>query len=523
MFEPRVALASLSGESDADWARSVADHVGCAFLGGIAIDDATRRAARRMTDRDRKEFLPRDPVRFIEEQLRALEGAPLRPAINVRSRTLDPIREVATACDSHGAILEINAHCRQDEMCRAGAGQALLGAPDRLVQQVRTAASQGAEISVKVRTEVDGVDLASLAAQLDRAGADAVHVDAMDSEHVVADVVAATDCFVIGNNGVCDRETTWEYLEYGADAVSVGRASDDPAVLAAVRQATEDYRAEAHPRSAAENAELALLLEVAGTPKPGNVDRHREYEDLRLEHFLAGAVGARDGFRMAASGDPVGEAFERAIAGMADQSGGNTQFGAVLLLTPLVRAAARHTLGPDDARAVVEETTVEDTAGFYRAFDHVDVAVADPPADMADLDVRRGSDAVPTVEERGISLGELMRHSADRDGVAAEWAAGFPRTFDAADSLLATEGPIGDRTARVYLEALAAEPDTFVAIQHDRETAAWVQDRARAALDGEEEAEYLAEELVDREINPGTTADVVAGALFVALERGLEV
>jgi triphosphoribosyl-dephospho-CoA synthase len=208
---------------------------------------------------------------------------------------------------------------------------------------------------------------------------------------------------------------------------------------------------------------------------------------------------------------------------MSQQRGGNTQFGAVLLTVPLVAAAARGDLSREAAREVVEGTTVEDAANFYRAFDHVNVAVDDPPEGMEALDVRRGSDAVPTVEERGVTLGELMRHSADRDGVAAEWAAGFPRTFDAADSLLATEGPIGDRTARVYLEALAAEPDTFVAIQHDRETAAWVQDRARAALDGEEEAEDLAEELVDREINPGTTADVVAGALFVALERGLEV
>jgi tRNA-dihydrouridine synthase len=46
---------------------------------------------------------------------------------------------------------------------------------------------------------------------------------------------------VVANNGVRDRATTREYLAYGADAVSVGRASDDPSVLAAVRRAAERW------------------------------------------------------------------------------------------------------------------------------------------------------------------------------------------------------------------------------------------------------------------------------------------
>ncbi|MFW5974397.1 MAG: triphosphoribosyl-dephospho-CoA synthase, partial [Natrialbaceae archaeon] len=48
-------------------------------------------------------------------------------------------------------------------------------------------------------------------------------------------------------------------------------------------------------RSTTQNAQLALLLEVSSTPKPGNVDRKREYPDLRFEQFMAGAVGARRG------------------------------------------------------------------------------------------------------------------------------------------------------------------------------------------------------------------------------------
>ena len=239
MFSPRVALASLSGQSDAAWARQVEDHIGAAFLGGIALDAGSRRAARRMVARDREEFLPENPVAFVDSQLRTLDDSPVRAGVNVRSATLAPIREVAECCREHGAIVEINAHCRQEEMCTAGCGETLLRDAHRLCEQVETAAEAGATVSVKVRAEVSKVSLADTARWVTEAGAGIFHVDAMDSESVIRDVVDVTDAFVIANNGVRDAKTVEEYLSYGADAVSVGRASDRPAVLRRVRAATD--------------------------------------------------------------------------------------------------------------------------------------------------------------------------------------------------------------------------------------------------------------------------------------------
>lgn len=246
LFRPRLALASLSGESDADWARNVEAEIGCAFLGGIALDDPTRKAAREMVaERDRKEFLPDDPFEFIDAQLAELAAAPLRPACNVRAVSVDPIRTAARICRDHGAILEVNAHCRQDEMCAAGSGESLLRDTDRLGTYVAAAADVGVDVSVKVRTELEGVALPPLARDLSAAGATAIHVDAMDSEAVVAEVVAAApDLFVIANNGIRDARTTREYLAYGADAVSVGRASDRPAVLRWIRRTVASWYAE---------------------------------------------------------------------------------------------------------------------------------------------------------------------------------------------------------------------------------------------------------------------------------------
>jgi triphosphoribosyl-dephospho-CoA synthase len=273
-----------------------------------------------------------------------------------------------------------------------------------------------------------------------------------------------------------------------------------------------------------DHAELALLLEVASTPKPGNVDRRRDHDDLRFEHFLAGAVGARSGLERAADEDvPLGGAFERAVRGMSQQAGDNTQFGCLLLLVPLVRAAATDRLSPETVTAVVEGTTIDDAAAFYRAFEHVDVAVGDPPTDADALDVRRGADAVPALRERGLTLADVMALSAERDGNAREWTTGFERTFAAAEAVRDDEGPVTDRLARVFLDLLAGRPDTLVAVEHGEGTARAASRRAAAARGDLDAAEDLAEAFHEEGINPGTTADCTAAAAFVALERGVPV
>lgn len=242
MFEPRLGLASLSGESDADWARAGQQWAGTAFLGGICLDERSREAAREMVaDRDREEFLPADPLAFVDAQLGALDEADLRPAINVRSATIGPVGDAAAVAADHDAILEVNAHCRQDELCAVGCGERLLADTERLAEYVAAASDAGADVSVKVRAEVPDVDLSETAGAVEAAGADAIHVDAMDSEGMVAKVAAASDLFVVANNGVRDRATVREYLAYGADAVSVGRPSDDPRVLRRVHGAVAGW------------------------------------------------------------------------------------------------------------------------------------------------------------------------------------------------------------------------------------------------------------------------------------------
>jgi TIM-barrel protein len=249
---PFLVAASLSGAADADWARAAAPHVDAAVLGGIALDPASRAAARDLVARERSEFLPVDPLAWIDRQFDALADAPLRPGVNVRSATIDPVHEAAAVCAARDAVCEINAHCRQPELRAVGCGESLLRDRDRLTDYVAAAAGTGATTSVKVRAAVPGVDLVAVADAVADAGADWLHVDAMDSEGVVADLTPGNDAStgagsradltVIANNGVRGRGTVAEYAAHGADAVSVGRPTERPPALARVAEAVCAWR-----------------------------------------------------------------------------------------------------------------------------------------------------------------------------------------------------------------------------------------------------------------------------------------
>ena len=244
---PFLVAASLSGAADADWARAAAPHVDAALLGGVALDPASLSAARDLVARGRAEFLPADPLAWIDRQLAALADAPVRPGVNVRSATVEPVREAAARCAARGAVCEVNAHCRQPELRAVGCGESLLRDPERLAEYVAAAAGTGATTSVKVRAEVPGVNLVAVADAVAEAGADWLHVDAMDSEAVVGDLAngaasARGDLSVIANNGVRGRRTVAEYAAHGADAVSAGRPTERPADLERVADAVRAWR-----------------------------------------------------------------------------------------------------------------------------------------------------------------------------------------------------------------------------------------------------------------------------------------
>jgi len=175
-FRNPIALAPMGGMTDSKFANQYASDAGLVILGGYNLDPGTQEAASKMLARGREEFISENPLRLIEEEIGEVKsGAAI--GINVRSTSIGPLLEAATAIKNVGAILELDAHCRQEEMTDIGAGQALLDDIPRLTEWISKIKGTGVVLSVKIRGNV--VEDITMVKAIERAGADILHLDAM--------------------------------------------------------------------------------------------------------------------------------------------------------------------------------------------------------------------------------------------------------------------------------------------------------------------------------------------------------
>ncbi len=224
-FKNPIALAPMAGNVDSAFANQYASNAGLVILGAFNLDKASIAVASALVARGRKEFISDEPMELIKKEIRAVTSGSA-VAVNVRSTTLEPLIEAAKIVKEEGAILELNAHCRQPEMLEAGLGEALLHDIPRLSAWIKAIKETGVVLSVKVRANV--VNDIELARIIDKAGADIIHVDA-EMKGFGADLDAilnyrdATRLFLIGNNSVKDFEAAKEMFTRGADMVSAAR------------------------------------------------------------------------------------------------------------------------------------------------------------------------------------------------------------------------------------------------------------------------------------------------------------
>lgn len=312
-------------------------------------------------------------------------------------------------------------------------------------------------------------------------------------------------------------------------------------------------------------AQLAMLLEVSASPKPGNVDREHNYPDTFFEHFIASSVSVYPTIERAArSRSGIGALFRSAVCeSSAWQQGGNTHFGAFLLLIPLSMAAGellnssrevRCELSPEEfeklasrAHFFVRATDCEDAVEFYRAFDMAGVRVNS-------VDEFSLGDPESTVELRGqkITLYELMGMAEGYDMIAGEWVSGFGYCLEGANSITkfmqsrnsgveysvlnCSGSGINEAIVYTFLKLLSRHRDTFIQTKFDKATADYVSSRACEILLAYEKAsddrimdfasmlpavKEFDLELLKKRINPGSTADIVIAGIFIALLGGL--
>lgn len=261
---------------------------------------------------------------------------------------------------------------------------------------------------------------------------------------------------------------------------------------------------------AAERAQLAMMLEVCAYPKPGNVDRCHDYPETRMEHFLASVIFARPALEEAETGTGrIGEIIKHAVRDTNCHEGGNTHFGAFILLVPLIYGN-----GITGALSAIEKTDVSDAVAFYKAFAMTTVRINATD----DLDVH-DPHTLTIIRERDMTLLDVMRHSAVNDMVAREWVTGFPLTRRGAD-LLKQYGPGRQSIVNTFLTLLASETDTFIIKKHGAAVAQEVMLTAREVLDNKRSLEDFDADCIARNINPGSIADILIASLYIALGEG---
>lgn len=301
---------------------------------------------------------------------------------------------------------------------------------------------------------------------------------------------------------------------------------------------------------------LSSLLELSGYPKPGNIHRTQDFKDTRFEHFLAGIAALQPVFShfcnriynstkissRKSNFDQIklGKFFKDASKEMMNwQKGGNIMLGHILILGPLVASAVlsiklgKKTL--DEFKEIlikiIDEATVYDTLSLYEA-----INISDPGGlgkiekyDLTD------KNSIKELKRDRVKLKKIFEFSQSYDLISKEYASGFhiiineglPYFLKIFDKM----NDVNIATVHTFLKILSNHPDTLIIRKSGMKSAEMVSEKSSKILnagglitkEGTRLIFELDTELQKKEgkLNPGTTADLIAGVIFMSLILGL--
>ncbi|MHA1894835.1 MAG: triphosphoribosyl-dephospho-CoA synthase [Candidatus Helarchaeota archaeon] len=284
---------------------------------------------------------------------------------------------------------------------------------------------------------------------------------------------------------------------------------------------------------------IASLLEVSAL-KPGNVHPNHDIPDTRFEHFICANVVVYQYLKKIALGEPIGKNLIGAVRlTRAWQEGGNINFGILLLFAPILSAAGKLirekgeisdlNVLRNEIEKIIENTTFIDSLDLYKA---IEIIQPGGLGTIKELDVN-DKNSLKRIKEDKLNLKYIFNQSASWDNISREWVTNYEITIDNGLPYLIKqykkEKKIFKAITLLYLMLLGKYPDSLIIRKTSKEEATKISERAQKILSITNEAKQFEEiqkfdeylHVFKGKYNPGTTADLVACTIFLAIIMGL--
>ena len=286
-------------------------------------------------------------------------------------------------------------------------------------------------------------------------------------------------------------------------------------------------------------AQIASVLEVSGHPKPGNVHRTQDFDDMVFEDFLLSGIAIGDTMRKAAETGSkycyqpehwdkigLGQLILDAVTETDHWVANNTNLGIIMLLTPICVAAGMvnevNELR-DKIHQIMKSTTPHDAVNLFQA---INLADAGGMGEQDDLDVS-ADDSLDKLIQEDVNMFQVLDISSSWDCLSYELTHQMPVTFQIGFPVfkqIRSKYGTNQATVQTFLTILSEVPDTLISRKYGEEKAREVSSHAKSILKeggilskkGQSLLEKFDIELMENGLNPGTTADFTASSIMVS-------
>ena len=274
--------------------------------------------------------------------------------------------------------------------------------------------------------------------------------------------------------------------------------------------------------TAGQLASWVCQLEVTAS-KPGNVHRAADFEDVTLGDFLSSAIALGSAIDAQPPAGGTGSMILSAVERTNLVTRTNTNLGIVLLICPLAKLVQRgEAIVPQSITAEIEALTGAESQAVYQA---IATAKAGGLSMVGKHDVNDAGSA----PERII---DAMEIASDRDMVAKQYCCGYTDVIEfvlpAIEEGLLRFGKISHGIVWAHVKTMARFPDSLISRKLGdsvaRKSAAMAAQCLEQLTNADDDDFWRSVGDLDfwlrsdgHRRNPGTTADLIAAALYVGV------